>query len=111
MKNPFISVVATGAAGAAANFLAGLGKGHYQHGGYVAKFSIEVAGGALTATLVALSVPFINPQIGLLVAFVIGSAWSNVIQVVRTRVTELVSEILDAADEDAEDEPRGGHDR
>ena len=81
-----------GAAGGIVCFLLALKKDHYRNNKYLVKFTIEVAGAMLTASFVT---ALITSQIyKLLPAFLIGVAWSNIIQMIRYKITKIVEAAL-----------------
>jgi len=73
-----------GAAGGLAWFLVGLRFGRIRNDMYIRKGSLEIAGGMIVGTFVVM--PFI-PLPQYTVAFLLGAAWSEVIQRTRKAVT------------------------
>jgi hypothetical protein len=81
-----------GGAGGLSSFLAGLKSNHYRNNRYLSKFCIEVVGGALTAS--SLVYVFKDNQYVYVFAFVIGTAWSQILQRIREKVTTLVESAI-----------------
>jgi hypothetical protein len=89
-----------GAAGGLTSFLAALRAQHYKNNKYIAKSVIEISGGAVTA--VFLSYLFLETSYIWVIAFLIGSAWSQIVQRVRTRITRIVEAALGDTGKDSE---------
>ena len=87
-----IFMLLPGAAGGLASFLNGLRLQHYKNNKYVAKFGIEVLGGAVTAS--SLVYAFRDNSLVWVFAFLIGTAWSQVLQKLRVKITKLVEAAL-----------------
>jgi hypothetical protein len=83
-----------GAAGGCVAFLAGIKLGHYRNNKYVAKFSLELLGGATTASFVTLIVSPNAPPVKYFVAFAIGMSWAGIVQLIRTKITKFVEVVL-----------------
>jgi hypothetical protein len=81
-----------GAAGGLASFLNGLRLQHYKNNKYLAKFGIEVLGGTVTAS--SLAYVFHEYALASVFAFLIGFAWSQVLQRLRTKITKIVEAAL-----------------
>jgi hypothetical protein len=84
--------VALGAAWGLTSFLVGLKQDHYKNNRYIKKSIIEVIGGAVTAT--CLVYVFRENQYIYVFAFLIGTAWSHIIQRLRSRITRIVEAAL-----------------
>ena len=88
-----------GCAGGIACFLLMLKKGQVENNKYIAKFFTEVFGALITAPILTVSFftasfaqMFINEfgyHLVIPTAFALGVAWSNIIQIIRTRVTKI----------------------
>lgn len=86
--NSFLFGGLPGACGGLVLYIYGHKKGHYQNNKYIAKLLIEVLGASLTAAfLISL---FGNANQKIVVAFLIGMFWSNIIQGIRSRVTGII---------------------
>jgi hypothetical protein len=84
--------VALGAAGGLISFLVALRQDHYKNDRYIKKSSIEVLGGAVTAS--CLVYVFRESQYVYVFAFLIGTAWSHIIQRIRSKITSIVEAAL-----------------
>jgi hypothetical protein len=91
---------AMGAAGGLTSFLVALKQDHYKNDRYIKKSSIEILGGAVTAT--CLVYVFRENQYVYAFSFLIGTAWSQIIQKIRTKITSIVEAAL------GDTLPRGG---
>ena len=95
VQETFIYAAVSGGAGGLAFFLLGLRRGHYRNNKYFSKVSIEVFGAAITALFLAsILVPSNNYKIIAAVAFAIGVAWSEILQTLRIKITEIVEVAL-----------------
>jgi len=81
-----------GGAGGLASFLAGVKADQYKNNRYIRKFGIEVLGGAITAA--GLVYVLRENQYVYVLAFVIGTAWSQILQKARIKVTKMVEGAL-----------------
>jgi hypothetical protein len=81
-----------GAAGGLASFLAGLKAQHYKNNKYIVKFGIEVIGGAMTASWLVYVLR--ENQYVYVFSFLIGTAWSQILQKIRTKVTRIIEAAL-----------------
>ena len=84
--------VALGAAGGLTSFLVALKQDHYKNDHYIRKSSIEVVGGAITATCLVYA--FQENQYVYVFTFLIGTAWSHIIQRIRSKITSIVEAVL-----------------
>jgi hypothetical protein len=83
------------AAGGLASFLVALKLGSYRNNRYFAKSTIEVFGGAVTGCF--LSVFFKDNPYVVSIAFLIGMAWSQLLQRIRVTITRMVEGALGEA--------------
>jgi len=83
------------AAGGLVSFLVALKAGHYKNNRYFAKSTIEIFGGGVTG--VFLSYLFKESSYLWVIAFVIGTAWSQLLQRIRGTVTRMVEGALGEA--------------
>jgi hypothetical protein len=84
-----------GAAGGLVSFLAALKLNHYNNNKYFAKSTIEILGGAVTGYF--LSYLFKGNSYLLVITFIIGTAWSQLLQRIRTTITRMVEGALGEA--------------
>jgi len=77
-----------GCAGGIAFFLLKLQKGRFKNNKYIAKFFIEVLGAMTTASFVPMLINKNGYQS--VAAFFIGVAWSNIIQIIRIKITKII---------------------
>jgi hypothetical protein len=87
-----VVLMLVGAAGGFASFLVAIRQGHYNNNKYMTKSSIEIVGGAVTATCLVYVIrenQYVN-----VFAFLIGTAWSHILQRLRTKITSIVEAAL-----------------
>src|SRR5215813_343208 len=76
-------LIVLGAAGGLVSFLVSLRLDHYKNNRYLKKSGIEIVGGAITATCLVYVIR--ENQYVYLYAFLIGTAWSYIIQRLRSK--------------------------
>jgi hypothetical protein len=86
--NIMLPMLLPGASGGLVSFLLALKARQYKNNRLIAKSTIEICGGAITAGFIAYL--FIGSSYVWVLAFVIGTAWSQILQGVRARVTRMV---------------------
>jgi hypothetical protein len=79
-----------GLAGGFVLFLDGLRAGRYRNNRYFAKAIIEMAGAALMATFLSYELFGLRPS----AAFAVGIGWAAIIQVIRKKITRIVSAVI-----------------
>ena len=87
-------ILLASAAGGLISFLLAFKGGHYKNNKYFAKSTLEIFGGGVTGSF--LSYLFKESAYLLVIAFVIGTAWSQLLQRVRSTVTRMVEGALEA---------------
>jgi hypothetical protein len=81
-----------GAAGGLASFLLALKQNKYKNNRYLRKSGIEVVGGAVTAACLVYA--FRGNTLVPVFAFLVGTAWSQILQRLRSKITRLVEAAL-----------------
>jgi len=93
IKHAIIFYTIPGGMGGLVCFLLALQKGHYRNNKYIAKFFIEILGAMVTASFITyLIAKDENYQAAF--AFVIGFAWSNIMQMIRSKVTNITENVI-----------------
>lgn len=80
-----------GAAGGFACFLLGLHLGRIRNNKYVTKASLEIVGGMVVGSFIA--IPFV-PLPQYTISFLAGAAWSEIIQTIRKAITKRIEQVL-----------------
>ncbi len=93
-------LVTLGAAGGLTSFLVALKQDHYKNNRHIKKACIEIFGGAVTAT--CLVYIFRENRYVYVFTSLIGTAWSHIIQRIRSKITSIVEAAL------GDSSPRGG---
>jgi len=86
------SMLLPSAAGGLVSFLLAFRAGHYKNNRYIAKSTVEILGGAVTGSF--LSYPFAENAYLPVIAFLIGGAWSQLLQRLRATITRMVEGAL-----------------
>lgn len=92
----FLLCVMAGAAGGLTSFLVGIRAQHYKNNKYFAKLTLEVLGGAITSGGL-IYVIFDGNRYVFAFAFLAGTAWSQIIQNIRTKITDIIEAALKAS--------------
>lgn len=82
---------APGACGGIGLFLFSLRMGHYKNNKYMRKLSIELLGAMIVASFVG---PLFPEKAVIYASFAIGLCWATVIQIVRNKITKMVTAVI-----------------